>query len=72
MIEKCVLHLNQNEFDGGERKEKEKRNRKDGNKRKKGGRKRNKKKGKRGGKEVQFLLVSSVRTTTSLMGQEVS
>ena len=46
MIEKGVLHLDQNEFGGGERKENEKRNRKDRKKRKKRGRKRKKKKGK--------------------------
>ena len=48
MIEKGVLHLDQNEFVGE-------------NERRKGNEK--KKRKKRGGKEVQHLLVSSVRTT---------
>ena len=65
MIEKGVLHLDQNEFGGGERREKEKRNKEDRTKRKK-------KKGKMGGKEVRLLLVSSVRTTRGSKGQEVS
>ena len=64
MIEKGVLHLDQNEFMG----ENGKRNKKDRKKRKK--RERKRKKG--GGKEVQLLLVSSVRTARGSKGREAS
>ena len=52
--------------------ENEKRNRKDRKKRKKRERKKKEKERKMGGKEVQLLLVSSVRTARGSTGQEVS
>ena len=52
--------------------ENEKRNRKYRKKRKKIGRKEKEKERKRGGNEVQLLLVSSVRTVRGSTGQEVS
>ena len=64
MIKKGVSHLDQNEFvgeneRGRENIEKEKEKIK-------------KREGKMGGKEIQLLLVSNIRTTRLSMGQKVS
>ena len=62
MIEKGVLHLDQNEFVG--KKEEKKIERRE--------RKEKEKERKMGGKEIQLLLVSIIRATRHSAGQEVS